>query len=102
MAFLGCEPVTRAALAASLTVTSNASTSPAAGDGAIGTEFGFRAMIAVPCVTVEVTVYEPAKTDWVVSMPFSPATTSTASVMRPDPVLIRDALRSPCPRRCSG
>ena len=33
-------------------------------------------------------MYEPAKTDWVVSMPFSPARTSTASVIRPDPVLM--------------
>ena len=39
-------------------------------------------------VTVAVTVYEPAKTDWVVSMPLSPARTSTASVIRPEPVLM--------------
>ena len=45
-------------------------------------------MIGVPVVTVAVTVYEPAKTDCVVSMPLSPARTSTASVIRPEPVLM--------------
>jgi hypothetical protein len=38
-------------------------------------------------VTVAVTVYEPAKTDWVVETAPSTALTSTASVMTPDPVL---------------
>ena len=88
MAALGLVSVTLAAFAASLTVTANASTAPAAGRRLSGTELGFTAMIGVPLVTVAVTVYEPANTDCVVSTPCSPARTSTASVMRPDSVLM--------------
>ena len=70
VAFFGCESVIRAALAASLSgdlERLDAHRQPATASS--GTEFGFTAMIGVPVVTVAVTVYEPAKTDWVVSMP---------------------------------
>ena len=51
-------------------------------------EFGFTAMMGVPRVIRDRTLYEPAKTDWVVTGPPSPASTSTASVISPDEVLI--------------
>jgi hypothetical protein len=73
VAFLGWLSVTRAALAASLTVTANASTTPGAGEASGAAEFGLTAMIGVPLVTLAVTVYDPAKTDWVVSTPPAPA-----------------------------
>ena len=79
VAFLGWLSVTLAALAASLTVKAKASTTPGAGEASSGTEFGFTAMMGVPVVTFAVTVYEPASTDCVVSMPFSPARTSSCT-----------------------
>ena len=46
--------------------------------------FGLTVMIGVPWVTFAWTVKLPANTDCVVTGPPSPATTSTASVIRPE------------------
>ena len=56
MACFGWESVTRADLAASLSMTLTCSRTPAAGAASIGAEFGLTAMMGVPVVTVAVTL----------------------------------------------
>ena len=51
-------------------------------------ELGLTVMIGVPLVTVARDGVAPAKTDCVVCTPSGPAWTSTASVIRPEAVLI--------------
>ena len=84
VACFGLDSVIFAPLAASDGVKSTTSSAAAAGASSGAAEFGFTATMGVPFVTVAATVYEPAKTDWVVATPPSAAWTSTASVMRPD------------------
>src|ERR1019366_9485263 len=88
-AALGWLSVIRAAFAlAEITISVTCST-PAPETASGVTEFGLTVMMAVPLVTVACTMKPPANTDWVVrTAPPSPACTSTASVIRPDPVLI--------------
>jgi hypothetical protein len=68
-----------------LTSTFSTTAAPSAGSGVA--ELGLTVMIGVPLVTCALTVKLPANTDCVVCGPPSPATTSTASVISPDPVL---------------
>lgn len=65
----GVRETTLAALPVKETVTF--STVPAAAEASGAAEFGLTVMTGAPCVTVERTWYEAAKTDWVATGPFS-------------------------------
>ncbi len=65
--------------------TETFSTAPAAGAASGAAEFGLTVTTGTPFETVDRTWYEAAKTDWVATGPFSPASSSTASVIRPEP-----------------
>jgi hypothetical protein len=65
--------------------TSGEAGAPAAGSGVA--ELGLTVTIGMPVVTRDLTVKPAANTDWVTTGPPSPAWTSTASVMTPEPSL---------------
>src|ERR1700733_10920166 len=77
-----------AALAASDAVNATASTAAAPADGSGETAFGRTAMTGGPARTVDCTVIEPPNFGCsATGAPSGPATTLTASVSTPDPVL---------------
>ena len=86
-AWRGCEATILAFLAASEIVGANSSTAPAPAVSSGVAELGLTVMIGVPWVTLAWTVKLPAKTLWVVTGPVV-GCTSTASVIRPDSILI--------------
>jgi hypothetical protein len=87
-AWRGSEAVILALFADSEMVTANSSALPAPSTCSGAAEFGFTVMTGVPEVTLACTLKLPANTLCVVTgAPPSPAWTSTASVIRPEPVL---------------
>jgi hypothetical protein len=85
LALRGCEATICAFFAESDTVAANSSTAAAPSAASGVAELGLTVMIGVPLVTLALTVKLPAKTDWVV-VPSS--ATSTASVIRPESILM--------------
>jgi hypothetical protein len=71
---------------ASVMVTCSCSTTPAAAAGNTAAELGLTVITGVPLVTRERVVKEAAKADWMATGPSAPASRSTASVIRPEPV----------------
>jgi len=95
--------VIRAVLAPSETATSNTSSAAAPGASSGAAEFGLTVTMGMPLVTVALTEYEPAKTDCVVETPPpSPGWTSTASVIRPDSVLMARRAATSLPAALDG